>query len=662
MFSLTNLNEINLGRYFHKLAETSQDVFWIRDVDFKTHLYVSPAFEKIWGFSRQNLFQDEEFLPSSIHPDDKKKYTDMVASIRHFPRELDHYSHEFKIIRSDGEIRRINELIFPLYDKQLQFIGFAGIAKDVTQEKERIAELEKASHFFQLFAERIPAVFWARDDSCNKQIYLSPGYEKIWDRTRESLYQNPDSWLETLHPEDRGTASNTQRFQTLSEVGPEVQYENRYRIHRPNGDIRWIKDTSFPIYNEKNIFIGFAGIAEDITKEVLNKQELRDAKERAEVANQAKSDFLAMISHELRTPLNAILGMAKILKMQGLPLELQENVDIISDAGNSLLSLVNDILDFARLEVGKLSFTKEPFDIHLLFSQVVQSLQYQAREKNITMTYEPEINTPSLVMGDSDRVRQVLVNLLGNALKFTEKGFIKVTVCCEKSLSSQVVFKVTVTDTGIGIREDKLNSVFEKFNQIDSIYHRKHRGIGLGLAITKQLIEAMGGNIHVKSEYGKGSEFSFTLSLELQKTIAIKNKTTYQVQSPLAKKNFNLTILLVEDNLINQKIATKFLEDFGCRVTIANNGHEVLSQQETLNHFDLIFMDVGLPDMNGFEIVQRLRAMPFLQEMPIIAMTAHILDRDRQQAFSVGMNKIIAKPISYDELGAVLNEVANRLD
>lgn len=652
---LSESNLLNLGKYFYKLAEKSQDVFWIRDDEYKTLLYVSPAFEEVWGLTCQSLYEKSESWFISVHPEDKAQLAQKINQIKHNPQELGSYFLEYRIVRPDNSVRRIHEISFPLYNDEAELIGFGGVAKEFTQEKQRLAELEQASHYFRFFAEKVHAVFWARDDSCNKQIYLSPGYEKVWGRSRESLYSNPDSWLDTLHPDDREKASNAMRFQALNEFGPDTQFENYYRIHTPSGEIRWIKDTSFPIQDESNQFIGFAGVAEDITKEVLHKQELQEAKLRAEVANQAKSDFLAMISHELRTPLNAILGMAQILKMKGLSSELQEYVDIISNAGNSLLSLVSDILDFARLEAGKLTFFNEPFDLHALFVQIVQSLQYQAREKKIALLLEYKPNLPNAVLGDANRVRQVLVNLLSNALKFTEEGYIKVIVDCLSRTENQAVFEIKVIDTGIGIKEEKIATLFQKFNQIDSIYHRKHRGIGLGLAITKELVETMNGQINVKSEYNKGSEFCFTLTFKLQPShIDYQNPINKSAQLFPHRSKFNLNILLVEDNLINQKIAKVMLEDFGCHVDIIDNGKEVIDKIPSLLQYQLIFMDVGLPDISGFEIVSRLRKEPSLKDLPIVAMTAHILERDRQQAFEAGMNKVVAKPISYDEIEAVL--------
>ena len=281
MKSLSNINVVNLERYFYELAEKSQDIFWIKKLDYKTQLYISPAYEDIWGVSCESLYNDGGSWLSIIHPADKEKVDAMIHQIKCESQEGKHYLQEYRIVRADHDIRQIQDVCFPLFDVNHQLMGFAGIAKDITEEKERIAELEKASLFFHFFAEKIRSVFWARDNSCNTQIYLSPGYEKIWGRSRDSLYANPATWIETLVPEDQIRHTAEARIRTLREEGPDIEYEDRYRIYRPDGEIRWIKDTSFPIYNEKNKFIGFAGIAEDITNEVLHEQELQEAKQRA---------------------------------------------------------------------------------------------------------------------------------------------------------------------------------------------------------------------------------------------------------------------------------------------------------------------------------------------------------------------------------------------
>lgn len=644
---LAELQVSELARYLYKLAERSQDVFWIRSADFKSQLYVSPAYETIWGRSCRSLHDRPYSWVESFHVEDKEQ---VLARFLMQPKFGDNYQCEYRIVRPDNQIRWIQDNYFPLFDSQYRCFGYAGIAKDITREKKHLAELEEASHFFHFFAEKTQVVFWVRDPISIKQLYVSPAYEKIWGRSIEELYSNPSSWINTVIPEDRLKHNDTTRLQQLEEYGLDMPNENRYRIERPDGEVLWIKDTSFPIYDDKNRFIGFAGIAEDITKEVLHSKELQEAKDRAESANQAKSDFLAMMSHELRTPLNAILGMSQILRLKGIPKEFEECVSVITMAGNNLLALVNDILDFAKLEVGKLSFSQEPLDFNLLISQILYSLSHQAKEKGLEFKLNYDETIPGIVFGDAKRIRQILVNLLSNALKFTMRGSIEIDVKSLDRSDEKVTLSIAVRDTGIGISQEKLEFIFEKFSQVDSIYQRKHTGTGLGLAISKELVERMGGKIQVKSELGKGSQFTFTLPLRLPVSVLENPLQTFHKPVEKTQLQCNLKILLVEDNTINQTIAKIMLEEMGCQVHIYDRGQAVFENLETLNQFDLIFMDIGLPDMSGFEVVTKIRKHPSLKETPIVAMTAHILDRDKQQCFDVGMDGIIAKPISHEEL------------
>lgn len=637
------------------LLENSRDLIWLRGVDYYSTQFVSKAYETIWGRSRDDVSQHAGKWLNTVHYEDRQRYDDFVAALLETPEvNGKQKSIEYRIVRPDDEVRRIKELVTVLVNDAGTVVGFFSLLQDDTKEKERLTELQTALHYFRFFAAKVPAVFWVRDVTCTKQIYLSPGYEKIWGRKREEIYSNPDSWMETIHPDDRVIPSNPKRFKTIDEFGPDEQHENRYRILLPNGDVRWIKDTSFPIYDHTRSFIGFAGIAEDVTQEVVHEKELREAKETAEVANEAKSDFLAMISHEIRTPLNAILGMAQILKKSEVDPGAQEYIDIISHSGNNLLSLVSDILDFARLEAGKLTFTRELFDFKLLLEQVSHSMGYQFREKSLQFILEYAEDAPCSVYGDPNRVRQIIVNLLSNAVKFTEQGSIKLTVTVSPNNETTTQFFVAVEDTGVGIKPEKLQTVFAKFSQIDSIYQRKHRGIGLGLAITKQLVEAMGGSIGVRSEFGKGSVFHFDLYLEEAKSGPVT--VTQCIGADAASSRFDANVLLVEDNLINQKIAKMMLEDVGCQVTVKSNGDEVMQELPELDKYDLVFMDVGLPDMSGFDICRAIREDGGYTRMPIIAMTAHILERDKMQAFAAGMNQVIAKPISYEQIVAVLGE------
>ena len=505
--------------------------------------------------------------------------------------------------------------------------------------------------YFYKLAEQSQDVFWIRSADYKDQIYISPAFETSWGITCQDLYDDPTLWVTALHPEDRLRLRN-QSFQTVDLPRIGEANEKNYRIIRPDGSIRWIKDTSFGLFDDDGKLFGFAGICKDVSKDVLHSQELMNEKLSAEMANQAKSDFLAKMSHDFRTPLNAILGVTQILARKDSSAEMEEYVSLISQSGQNLLALVNDILDFAKLEIGALSFASDPVDLHLLISQVVHSFHFQAQDAKIDLRLDYNTNVPHFIIGDAKRIRQILTNLLSNSLKFTTEGSITVVVNCLKQTVDRAEFTISVKDTGIGIAEKDFTGIFEKFAQIESIHHRKHQGSGLGLSIVKQLVEKIGGNISVKSQLGKGSEFTITLPLQLQEASATKAAAT--VNGSHSKKiemqNLNLSLLLVEDNPINQAVTKIMLQAIGCNVEIASNGEQAISMLSDKMHYDAIMMDIGLPDMDGYEVAGHIRKLSHLQQIPIIAMTAHALECDQKKCFSVGMNDVIIKPIPYEKL------------
>ncbi|HTM62976.1 MAG TPA: ATP-binding protein [Gammaproteobacteria bacterium] len=507
-----------------------------------------------------------------------------------------------------------------------------------------------AKYFYKL-AEDSQDVFWFRSIDYTEQIYVSPGFEDIWGITCQKLYDDPGVWISAMHSEDRERL----RYDCSSRTAPmkpgEV-IEKNYRIVRPDNSIRWIKDTSFGLFDDNGKCFAVAGTCKDVSKDVLHQQELQNQKQIAEMANQAKADFLAKMSHEFRTPLNAILGIGQILTQKELPPEVQEYVSIINQSGNILAAFVNDILDFAKIEIGEMSFSSEPFDLHVLFSQVMKSFEYQADAAKIKLTLDYPANIAKQVIGDAKRVRQILTNLVNNAMKFTDEGEVKVGVSCQKNNDNKGVFSVQVIDTGIGISENNHKFIFEKFGQIPSAHQRKHQGTGLGLSIVKELVERIGGNITVESKLGKGSTFTFSLPLQLQDSplenfIDTKKKASHPIN---VDGKLGLNLLLVEDNITNQKIAKIMLEGIGCEVDIVNNGEEALSKLNASQSYDTILMDIGLPDMDGYEVASRIRKRDHLKNIPIIAMTAHAIESDKQKCLVSGMTDVIIKPIPYQTL------------
>jgi two-component system, sensor histidine kinase len=663
MLNATRRITNKLGSSFIRLTEQNLDILWIRSQDWNQHLYISPAYETLWGHPRKALYDNSALWLDAVELEDRDALRQKLMEFLSCVTKASVLKTQYRIRDKTNRIRYIKEFGIPIFDFD-RCIGFAGITEDITHSKTCVKERNEASYFFKFFSEKIESVFWVRDPTGSKQLYLSPSYEKTWGRKVDELYENPKAWIDSLLPEDRQVNRFEIRIEDSRTSQTFKKYYNRFRIKRLDGEIRWIKDVNFPINDEEGKLIGFAGIADDITTDVLREQELLDAKENAEKANQAKSDFLAMMSHELRTPLNAILGMAQILSQSDLNKEQQGHVDIIQDSGKNLLALLSDLLDFSKIEAGQLTFIDESINLYQFLNQIVNDFAIEARKKGFKCKLQYNLDENINIISDPTRLRQILVNLISNAIKFTEKGHVLVSVSSVQKTSKRLIC-FTVEDTGIGIETSKLDKIFDRFQQVDSVYQRRHDGVGLGLAIVKELTQSMGGSTMVTSEISVGSQFSCILPFDLaqdkkevvKESFEVISNENYPESSYYPK--YNLSVLVVEDNRINQKISKLLLEQFGCRVDIADSGEVTL--QKAQNHYDIIFMDIGLPDIDGFTVVKKLRLENKLaRDVPIIAMTAHVFEQDQKRCFEVGMNEVIAKPIIQDRLAEVLKRWAPR--
>ena len=381
--------------------------------------------------------------------------------------------------------------------------------------------------------------------------------------------------------------------------------------------------------------------------------EFEQAKEKAEAANQAKSEFLANMSHEIRTPMNAILGMTELALTSDATPEQKRYLSTVQSSANALLQIIDDILDFSKIEARKLDLHPNPFNLRDTLSDTLEMLAGRAAEKEIELACQVSNRIPDLLVGDPNRLRQILMNLVGNAIKFTERGEVFVTVeIAEDSADGSLPLHFVVTDTGIGIPAEKQQMIFESFVQGDGSMTRRFGGTGLGLTISSQLVGIMGGRVWVDSQVGRGSSFHFTVPFRSVQHPAGQTATPERV---IQKAMQSLHVLLAEDNEINRQVAVEFLEMRGHRVQIAMNGLEAL-EAAGRQRFDVILMDVQMPKMDGFQATASIRQNEKTtgHHTPIIAMTGYAMKGDRQRCLDHGMDAYICKPIQSQELFNIL--------
>ncbi|MFW5870271.1 MAG: PAS domain S-box protein [Candidatus Sumerlaeota bacterium] len=631
---------------FRAVFDNAGDAIYIHGPDNVFIEVNALACEKT-GYSREEMVG---MHLSRLDPSDAMGKGD---EIRNELQEKGQVYFESSHVRKDG-----SEFPVEINTRLVQYHGreaYLSIARDISERKRLQEQRRQERERMELVLQAGQLGLWDVDWERNEK-YFNQTYAEMLGYSLEEAQATPDFWKDHLHPDDRQAALSLLRKHKSGEA---EDYEAEFRMRRRDGGWCWILAHGKVVARDRRgRALRAVGTHMDVTQRKTFESVLVEAKESAEMATLAKSQFLANMSHELRTPLNAIIGFSDLLLRQfsgPLTEKQEEQLTLISQSGNHLLELINDILDLSKIEAGKTNFVPERFDLRALSLETLQTLHAEARSAGINL--KADVQAAGEVVADIKSIRQVLLNLLSNAVKFTrEGGEVRLVVrnAGEKAL-------ITVADTGIGIDPKDQSRIFEVFHQVDSSHRRQFQGTGLGLALCKNLVELHGGKIWVDSVKDKGSAFNVLLSRE-RVSVPMVNKHESPGEYDASRKSVNplprgtCRVLLVEDNASNRDLVVELLRTTPFKVESADNGEIALKKLEQ-GDWDLVLLDIELPGIDGLEVFRRLRANEKTKDLPVIAMTAFAMSGDKEKFLDMGFNGYLGKPLDIEKMAHSLTQV-----
>jgi signal transduction histidine kinase/sensor domain CHASE-containing protein len=611
-------------------------------------LHLSDEMRRIFQWSPDARVSYAEFL-GRVHPDD-------VEAVKRFrrapPAEPAPSGVAYRVALPDGTTRTVLEHCSAADNARTGKPILEGVVRDVTAEMESEAALRRASDDaeharfeLQKLIDQSPVPMLVSEGDDQRVVLLNQRFVEVLGYTQQDIPDVAYWWpLAYPDPEYRAQIADVWQRRIAQAMRDRTGIVPVEAVIRCKNGV----DRSFIVHansmGARNLVIFV-----DVTELRAVERQLREAKTKAEDASRAKSEFVANMSHEIRTPLNAVLGLARLLSYGPLDPTQAQYVGQIESSGKVLLRTINDILDFSKIEAGKLELEVSDFDLEDVLREVRAIVQIDARAKGLALAFEVAPELPHALRGDPFRLQQILLNLLGNAIKFTERGVIALAVTATED-KDVVRLHFEVRDTGIGISPRQLKSLFAAFAQADTSTTRRFGGSGLGLVICDRIARMMGGELKARGNPGGGSTFSF--AARFHRALQPVRSADFKPVAVASDALIGWRLLLVEDNLANQLVATELLKQFGAIVEVANNGVEALDKLKL--GFDAIIMDIQMPEMDGYEATRRIRALPRFAEIPIIAMTANVMADDVRACLCAGMNDHIAKPIDVPEMVRIL--------
>jgi PAS domain S-box-containing protein len=610
---------------------------WESDVAARTTWH-SPGFHERLGLEPQAYDCDLDWFAARVHPEDHARWSEAVVLQRTKGETIDL---EVRLLTISGEHRAFRVRADVTWDGAARPRTVSGALSEVSEYRYAEQRLRESEESFRSLSAASP-VGIVKADAAGRCVYVNERWQTLASLSEFEAME--DGWLETVAPEDH--ARVLQRWLDFTSGGKSFDDEFRYVVS--GGGYRWVRSRANAVLDELCAIAGYVVTFEDVTEARVAAEALADARDKAMQAAKAKSEFLANMSHEIRTPLNGVVGMTELLMGTRLDDEQRDFLRTINMSADALLSIINDILDFSKIEAGKMTIERVPMDVRELTEDVGDLVLPRIREQGLELLLAVDENVPRHVIGDPTRVRQILINLVSNAIKFTEQGEVVVGAGVLDAAGGSPRLKIWVRDTGIGIPEERLGAVFESFTQADGSTTRKYGGTGLGLTICRQLATLMGGSIHVASETGAGSEFWIELPLEVAQGAA----PDYEIVCDLS----GMRVLVVDDHPLNRRILVERMRSWGARPVSAADGEEALKaiRLEGGDPFQVVLLDHRMPGLTGSEVAERLRDMPGADGRVVIMVSSMGSIADTEERQRIGVDAWLTKPVREASLHRTL--------